>query len=420
MNNKENKTPFISFFYNKNLLIPLSVFIAIVFWVVITITQNPVRNVSVSNVPVTINTEGTVISELGLGIVGEYTDEVTVKLSGPSYIVSSVKPSDLIVTASLAEVKSAGEYELELTASRVGTTTGYSVVGVKPSRIKVNFDAFDTNSFSVIAVANGASAKKGLVAESAIITDSEQSAIIVTGPHNKMSEIAEVRAVADVNKTLSETTSFNANLVFVDKDGNEIDSKNLNYNDQTIKITVPISKKRTLSVVPNFINPPNYYKRNAVPCTLSEKSITVIGPPETIDSMNSVELEGIDFSDITSGKKSFDVPLNLPNGVKSVNNVEYITVKLDLKNISKKTVVVKNIKAENLKPGLNVSLATDVQVTFYGNAAQLKNFSSKDAYISVDASEKTAGDYTLDAKINIKTAGMVWAVGEYQATVTLK
>lgn len=406
--------------YNKKITIPLSILLALFFWVVITITQNPTRDISISNVPVTINTQDTVISELGLGIVGEYDDEVTVKVSGPSYIVSALKPNDIMVTASLADVKAAGDYTLELTVSRTGTTSGYSIISVKPSKINVSFDAFDTKSFDIIAVANGAAAVEGLVAESAIITDSEQSAIIVTGPHGEMEKIAEVRAVADVNKTLKETKSFNADLKFFDINGNELDVSNLEYTNQQIKITVPISKKKALKVIPEFVNIPSYYKKKGVPTVLSESTINVIGPPEIIDKMESVSLESIDFANITNGKKSFDVPLNLPNGVKSVENLEYITVKINLGKTDKKTVIVKNITAQNLGDGLKANLESEVQVTLCGDQAELKKFNSKNAYIVVDATDKPKGEYTLDAKIVVKNTSKIWAIEKYQATVTIK
>lgn len=420
MSNKKHKASLNKLLYNKKIMFPVSVLIALLFWVLITITQNPTRDIVISNVPVTLNTEDTVISELGLGVVGEYQDEVTVKVSGPSYIVSSLKTNDIMVTASLANVKSAGTYSLELTASRAGTTSGYSIISVKPSKIEVTFDAFDTSTFNIVAVANGVSAVKGLVAESAIVTESERSEITVTGPHSKMEKIAEVRAVADVNKTLKETKSFNADLKFYDINGNELDNKNLSYENQPVKITVPISKKKTLKVVPEFSNLPNYYFENSLSYTLSENTITVIGPPETVDKMQSVSLESIDFSNITSNKNSFDVSLNLPNGIKSVENIEYITVKLNLGKISKKTVLVKNIVAENLSSNLKAELVTDVQVTLCGSKKELKKFNSKNVYITVDVSEKSKGDYTLDATVSLKNASKVWAVGKYQATVTLK
>lgn len=420
MNNKTEVAPKKSLLYNKKAMAVLSALLALLFWVVITITQNPTRDITIDDVPITINTEGTVISELGLGIVGEYKDQATVRVSGPSYIVSGLKSGDITVTASLADVKSAGTYELELTASRGSTTSGYSILSVKPSKIRVSFDAFDTNSFNIVPVANGVSAVNGLVAESAIITDSEQSAIIVTGPHSEMEKISTVKAIADVNKTLSETTSYDAELAFFDKDDNKLDLKNLKYTDEKIQITVPISRKKEVKIVPTFVDKPEYYNRKNVPYKLSEEKLTVIGPPETVDKLETVELESIDFSEITDSSQSFDVPLNLPNGVKSVENIEYITVKVPIKNLGRKTLTVKNISASNLQSGLRAELANDVKITLCGDKSALRKIKSQNVVLTVDALDKKKGDYTLDAKVSINKANNVWAIGSYQVTVSIK
>lgn len=419
MENNKKQTPFSGLLYNKKFLFLISLIMAVIFWLVITITQNPTRSMSISNIPVTINTEGTVVSELGLGIVGDYTDEVTVKVSGPSYIVSGLTNNDIMVTASLAEVKGAGSYKLSLTAARGGNTSGYTIVSVKPAEIDVTFDEFDTKTFNLVAVANGASAVEGLVAESAVITDSEQSAVILSGPQSEMNQIAEVRAVADVNKILSETTSYQARLVSVDKDGNELNLKNITYPDETITISVPISKKKSVSVVPSFINVPKGYEKS-VPHSLSTATVTVIGPPEKIDEISSVGTEDIDFANIDKTNKSFDVPLVLPNGVKIIENIEFVTVKVKIDDIGKKTFIVDKISASNLGKGLSANISSPIEVTICGEKQELKNLKVDRISLVIDAAASSAGEYTFDAKISIKNSKKVWGVGTYQVTATLK
>lgn len=415
----KNKTPFSGILYNKKFLYAVSLVLAVVFWLVITITQNPIRSMNISSVPVTIKTENTVVSELGLGIVGEYADEVTVKVSGPSYIVSGLKSDDVLVTASLADVNGAGTYKLALTASRIGNTSGYTIDSIKPAEITVAFDKFDSKTFDLIAVANGAVAKEGLVAEAPVITDSEQASVILSGPQSEMEKIAEVRAVADVNKTLKETTSYQSRLVLVDKNGNELSLKNITYPEEIINITVPISKKKEVKVVPSFINIPSGYK-GAIPFSLSTKTVTVIGPPEKIDELKQVTTEDIDFANIDKSKKSFDVPLVLINGVKTTENIEFVTVKVDFGKIGKKTFVVNKLKTENLQKGLSASITSPVEVTVCGDKDQLKKLSKNRINLVIDASSSPAGEYTFDAKIYIEKAKKVWGTGSYQVSVVIK
>ena len=202
---KSAKGFFNRLFGNRKFTIPLSVFLAVVFWMVITLSENPQREVTISGLPVTIATANTVVEELGLDVIGNVDSSVSVVVSGPTYIVSSLTSSDLYVTANLSEVNAAGTYEIPLVANKVGTATGYDVISVVPEKISLTFDYINEEEFPVEAVANGASAVEGLIADTPVVTNSEDATITVRGPRSYIERISAIRAVADVNEVLSKT-----------------------------------------------------------------------------------------------------------------------------------------------------------------------------------------------------------------------
>ena len=103
---------------NKRFTIPFSIIVAVVLWLTITINENPIRQQVFSDVPVTVSIENTVVSEMGLGIVSDVTSQkFSVTLSGPNYVVSGLKPEDIVLSVDVTDVTKAGTYKLNIRCS---------------------------------------------------------------------------------------------------------------------------------------------------------------------------------------------------------------------------------------------------------------------------------------------------------------
>ena len=99
------KKPIIDFkklIYNKKFLITVSIIISVVFWFVAMIERNPIREQIFSDVSVSVSVDNTSAQSLGLGIVSDVSSyKFTVKISGPNYIVSTIKSTDFLLSASV-------------------------------------------------------------------------------------------------------------------------------------------------------------------------------------------------------------------------------------------------------------------------------------------------------------------------------
>ncbi|MDO4743610.1 MAG: CdaR family protein [bacterium] len=426
MRNKKTKS-WLSFnfrdvLYNNKIILVFSFVAALVLWLVITITQNPTIEKSISGVAVTISTQNTVVSELGLDIVNDdFAKEATVRVSGPSYIISSLVPGDLQVTASLSQVNAAGTYDLELVATKSNNKIGYTILSVEPSVISVTFDTVETKEFDVVAVANGASATQGLIAEDAVVTESDSAKIEITGPSREISRIAKVHAVADVNKVLSQTESFAAKLVLLDENDKEIDASIFNLEFEEINISVPVYKKKEVPIRPVFTNLPEYFVKNGVPCTLNVKTVTVLGAEETINTVDFVQLAPIDFSNVSLNNTKFDVDLQLSTALKTVENYEYVTVEIDLSGYSEKNFSVTQFEPIGLAEGLKIDLPASIkQVKVCGPSEAVYGLSGSQLSAKIDLTGKAEGEYTVNAIIYAKSTNKVWAVGSYTVVVTIR
>ena len=407
--------------YNKKFMCAFSIIVSFSLWLIISIYQNPVREHTISNITVNIPTDAPILSTSGMDIVsGDFDKKVNVKVSGPNYIVSSLSASDILVSASLSEVTKAGTYDLELVATQNSSKSGYTFLNISPSTVTVTFDNIDTKEFTVTPVANGVSAASGLVADTPVVSDSAYATVTIKGPRSDIALIDKVIAVADINKELSATESFDAKLKLIDASGNEIDKSPFTISaEDTLKISIPILQKAEVPIVAVFTNAPSGYE-SFLKYTLEHTTVTVLGPPDTISTLEKITLAPIDFHYITKTNNSFDVALELPNGVKTVDKITDITVEIVTSSFTEKSFTVKNIEYKNVDSSLTASASKDIRnVTVCGPSKVIKSLSAEDIYAEVDLSGKAAGEHTVAAKILARNGENIWQVGEYTAIITL-
>ena len=412
-------------FHNNRFVAVFSAVTAVIMWLVISISENPQRTTTISGVPLNINTQGTIISTLGMEIVSGHIETVDVVVSGPSYIVSSLKSSDINVSASLSDVTGAGTYELKLRAGRGSSKTGYDIVGVSPDTVTVTFDVVDTKSFEIELVALGASASEGLIAEQPVVSDSSNSSITVSGPRTVMSRIAKVTAEAKFNEELSKTAFKTAELKFYDEKGDlisEEDMKMLDLPFKSIDIAVPIFKEKTL---PAVMNSKSSTAALSIPHTFSSNTVVVRGEPSVVDAMSYAELENIDMSKISTGSaKDGKVVLTpefvLPSSVRTVG-AEHFEVTFDLHNYASKTIRVTTMKTIGTGSGTKAVFASKyVEVTLCGPVQAINSVKADDIVVYADCTGKAAGVYSITCTVEIANYPSVWSVGTVTTSVTIE
>lgn len=404
--------------YNKKVIIPLSIFLAFVLWLVITTQENPMRERTFSDLTLNVNMDNTFASENDINIVGDiYSQKFSVVVRGPSYVVSSLRPDDITVYVSAASVDGPGEYKLDVLATR--SSTNYEVLSVSPSSVKVEFDYFDTKEFVVKADVKGASATEGLIAEEGIVSGIEGDVLKVTGPRSKLNKISSATAVCEVNRVLSETETFDAEINLFDEDGKKISLENITLNAEDVKVKVPISKKKTVSVFADFTNLPGGFNKDTIKYNVDHSKVDIIGNPETIDKISKITLSAIDVTSISLNNKTFTVTPKLPEGVRLADNFESFTVTVNTTGYIEKTITVTEVKSVNLKSGLKSTQTAIRNVKICGPRASVNRITSELLTAQVDLLDKVEGQHSLNVVMNFKSYNDVWVVGSYTTTATI-
>ena len=392
--------------YNKRFTIPFSVITAFVFWLVIMINQNPDIDRTFTDIPLNITLDNTYAAENHMEIIGDVSaQKFTVTINGPSYVVSALKASDFYVYASAAAINSPGEYQLEVSGARNTAVTDYNIVSITPSTVNLYFDYVDTKEFTITAKADGAAATEGLVAETPVVSGTENDTITIKGPRTVMNKIDSVVAYAAVNKTLSESATYDAEIQLFDEDGNAIDKTNLTLSESAVKVTVPISKKKTVPVVADFTKLPSGITKST---------------PEAIDKITQVTLSPIDITTISAGSNRAEVSAKLPEGVRILDSIEHFTVTVDTSGYAEKTLNISDVRYTGLSSGLKATTDTVIRnVKVCGTKAVIAKLKDSDVYATVDLSDKAAGEHTVTVTVR-SVQNNIWQVGTYTTTVKIK
>ncbi len=410
-------------FANKKFAVSFSVLVAFVFWLIIVIDQNPEREVTFNSVPVSINATGTSLESLNMEVVSHNVgDSVSVTVKGPSYVVSSLKSDDILVTVDFSNVDKPGEYVLNLVARKMSGKSDYEVVAINPSAATVIIDKMVDEYMDVEVYAPNISpdiaSDPALGIEPLTLSDR----IHIKGPQSEFDKISRVVAVINDTALLTSSKTFDARIVLYNSDNEEISKDAFSLSATNVQVTARVYKRVTVPITPVFLNKPDYAPDLSYTITLESgefiNEIDVQGEPELINSLTALKLNPIDFTEISKSKTTFVVGLNLASeSLKLPDNITNVTVKFNLSSYTQKSLAL-DVQVSNASNGLTIDRQSLKNVTFVVPRNKASGFDASDVTASVDLSGKSAGD-TVQVVFKSKVNG-VWVNGSYTVKVKAK
>lgn len=411
-------------FSNRKFSVIISFIVALTFWFIITLVENPNSERVLNGVQVYLDTNGTVVAQQGLSIVNEAENSkfVSVKISGARYVVNSVSPEDILITPSFEDVNAAGKYSVKLTATNNSTKT-FNIESVTPAAMDLELDYIDTVSLDVQIKVKGAVAAQGLSLGTERFTNSEKASLEISGPRAVVSTISDVYAEvqADKNQKLTATKSYEADIVLYTKQGKKVKTDKLTLSFDKINVSVPVLKTKTVPIRCAYTNKPQGYTPIAT-LKFDGKQINKIkieGAPDIIDKTDFVELETIDFFGVSKNRNTFKKAFVLPSGVSVVDEIDLVEVKLNTSDVANKKVKVNNVVAINNKDNLKVALSQPISAVVCGKAATINQLNDSDFYAEVDLDGKAEGEQSVTVTIKAKDKDNVWQYGTYEAKITV-
>ena len=408
----------VSKLFNNNIFwAVISLVAALAIWLYMTATQEEEIDVTLSGVQVVFAGEEDLQATRGLVITDVSTRTVDVTVRGTRLNIGSLAASDVQAVIDVSRFNSTSN-----------STQSYNLVypdGVDASAVRVVRSSPSTISFQVTRMDDKIvpvdAAFTGSVAEGYMLGDIEYEprSITVSGPQSVLETIDRVYVEVEL-MDLDATRTVEAPFTLRDADGNEIAKDGLEFDFDTVTVTIPISKVKDVPIYVNIIEGAGATRENTS-IKLSESSITIAGDAATVDGINRIEVGPVD---LTSFELTYEGTLDvvLPNGVENISGIEEVDVSLEVTGLAVRDFTVTNISDTGLPDGYSAELVThSLTVRIRGPQDALANLNSSNIRAVADLSNTTASG-TMDipnVQIVIDGALNCGAVGTYRLTYNI-
>lgn len=402
---------------NDKLMMLLSLIVAVVIWALVVYGPGNHEEREIAGVPVSITLNDYASETLKLQIVEGANATATVKVSGARSVIGRLTAQDIQVTADTGNVIKEGTFVLQLRAVSNGDYSIVNVVGDdgNSSTVSITCDVWREQNVPVevnmpnLKVSNPDKYQFGtplLVGEG--ITG---NTVLVSGPKADINRIERVEAYIADELELSETTAVTAELIAYDAQKRPIETLSfVNSDHGKVDVTVPVMVYHRLELKPTLLHVPEGYKEKKDLVTVTPSFIEFWSvPSEVEDYVTSIdERLVVDFDKLDPNNLNREITLQTVDGVRLVNSTETIQLKVNLNNISTRTMMDipltdKNLVLVNCPEGFTAKLEQNrlPKVLICGPYYPIYRLKAEDIQIIVDMGGKaTVGQQVVIARIS--------------------
>jgi len=423
----ENKKKLRKLFYNNRLLMVFSVFLSFIIWLTVALVLSPEDQRVLKNVPVKIEMSNSV-SSFDLRVFG--TDEyfVDVTVTGKRYLIGpgALKAEDISVTASTNYVDAAGKYSLNIKAVPKNNNADYTITDISADYIDVYFDVYKEGEY--LLTPDVETDLKNLVSPAYYRGDPvlSENAVTVSGPATEINKIKTIYAKAQIDKMLTQTTTFDTLIIPTGENGSQLRYLTVNSGNADVTLTVPVYKRAYLPVKASLIDIPSDFLEDPFTVTCSPAKVRCGLDENILDNTSVFEIASISFSQIRSGKNIFTVkPEQISSGV-VLDDIGQFTVTVEKQGLAERvfSLAKSNITLKNIPEGLSASVEQNTvrNVIAVGMPGQLDLLTNADIYAEIDLEglEASDSDQTVNAKLFTSNDNSCWIFGTYKVAVRIE
>lgn len=413
---------FFSRLFEKDVVIKItSIIAAIVIWFIISVSEYPIINEIVYNVPVQIAMEGTYAEASGYQAMTQSVETVTVYLTGNRGEVGNIKTEDLVAVASAENVMYAMEYNLPLEIESLDNKE-FEVTKIEPAVVSVAFDRIITKEIPVTPEITGINASEGY-----IMGDEDDIAVVpnkvsVTGPAEMVDEITKATVIIREDTILTNTTDFKTNTIKLYSNSMEITDENsqLKYDKTDFTVHIPIYAKQTVKLDVRITNAPSSFDVDKFKEQLefSVDELVVAVADEMVVEREAMDIGTIDMREVDIGKEfTFSTSDFLPENYQDWNDVKTITVKCPSEGLLVRPIHITNpsIQLINVPAQFDFKIITSgVTPIFIGPEETLEQMTYIDVIAQIDmlnTLDIEEGYCKLPVTFSIPAYDDVWCIG---------
>ena len=402
---------------DRRIRLALSVLLAVIAWMVVTIIVQPGTTNTIYNVPVDYTYDSSAYTSRGLSIVSAEEKTVNLKVSGDGYAIGGLTASDFVVYPDWSSVRDSGEKTLRLQVRGAnGLLNGINVtLEGTDNTVDVVFDVVEEKTLPVTVTTNYLTIADGYILYS---TDVSKEAVTLSGPSSELDKVATCTAEVTATGELDGSVTLSTPLRFYTAGGSEVKFEYTELEESSVDVTLQVYKMATLPVKVNFINTPKDFDNSVLVYELSRKQIKVAGPAEKIDALSALSIGTIDLSTFALNK-SYELPIELPGDIYLLDNVSTITVSFDCSGLETKTMNLPSscVQVVNLPATYQLTVETErlMNVTLCGPKGSMDTLTPEQVVIEIDAEDFSVatGQQNIACRLYVPSNGKIFALGSY-------
>lgn len=431
MNNKHSQTSRDkdrSIWDDRRFTMLLSLALAVLVWVIVTTLVQPGTDKNIDNVPINFEYDASKYTSLGLDIVNQPSGTVKLYLEGNGYDLGGLVASDFVVYPDYSAVRGPGTAELKLRVraldSQIESRVRATITG-EVTTAQVVFDTVIERSLPVTVETSGITTAEGYVLNRVTTAPAE---VTVRGPESEVESIGRVVARVAVDEQLNDSRLVQVGLVLEGRDGEETSLEYTTLDNDMVDATVSVYQLAELPLKVDFVNVPPGFDPSTLNYSLSRETLTVAGPARQLADLTELSVASFDLAASFSMDRDFQLPVALPSGIVSQENISAVTLSFDTSNLTQKVI---NLPAENVRvinlPSsyeLTVESSRINNVVLIGPEEELEELSANNvtARINAEDFQVEVGQENIPVQIVVPSSSHIFAVGSYtvQCAITTR
>ena len=375
----------------------VSLFISIGLWLYVTNTENPIRTVEVSKVPVQLLNAND-LSKQGMALVPNQSIYVDLKVEGYSQDVYKLNKDNFSIKIDLAEYAlKLGDNSIPITI--VDTPSNVTVKNTSNLVVTVKIEEIIEKDFKVESRIDVAAKANYYVAQPQINPET----VTVSGPKSLVSQVKGVVVLGQEDNVFEDIVK-NYEVVAIGDSGDTVEGVKLST--ERVQVIIKVNPGKSVPIKVGTIGNAGY-NINIASMELSQNYVEITGPQYILDSISEIYTEAIDLSRITKNS-NMKVDLIFPDGIEKAS-ISYVTVSIEVEEAKKsqENEVTREFEVEYTTSGLasdfNMTASSDkVKIVLKGSKNKLDSINIENIVASIDLSSITdTGQYTETPAVNI-------------------
>lgn len=400
----------------------VSVFFALILWLVVVNVDNPTVTRTVVSIPVTPLNEQLITDEGNVyRIVSGATE--TIQIKGPRNIVDRLTASDFSAVADFSKMSVVNAIPITVSAKETRINNSLESISQRNYSMVIEIEKVESKNIDVEVQTTGKPAN-GYVVNSAA---AKKTSVKVSAPISQLEKIAKAVLFVDVSDADSLIKKKEKVHLYDDTNTEITALSEVTLEVQKIQAIVQIDMTKKVDIqLGTSGTPAEGYSYEGI--EYSPKSVTICGQESVISSLEQIVIpnEVINIDGWNESKQvTIDITKYLPKGVGVYREKDrQITVELMIEAYATKDVVldVSQIQVLNVPEGYeaSVNLPNGMKISLQGTQENIKDLEADSLSARVDVSGCKKGKNTVMLVIDTPTNVTVTSSLELEVRLTEK